>query len=193
MTGAIFGGLVALTVQARLFRREDRYRFNDLKRKKYVSLLVDAQAWLEEVSKAHSKFVTARSRKADNDPLLKRPPPVDVSDPAPLTRLAREVSLLGDDAVTAAATNLAEQIDDVDHIRARLIRVGVYAVTTPALEEAAGRSYNDDPDARTLNRSHDVIDEFFAAARVDLGVARPTWTRRLVRWLRSALMIDEAT
>src|SRR5688572_26786907 len=106
IAGAIIAGLVTLTTQSRLFRREDRYRFNDVKRDKYLRLLVGADTWLQQVRTAHRAHLIVKMREEGGDDDVRRPPPVDIRDPDALLKLAQEVSLLGDDTVVAAAINM---------------------------------------------------------------------------------------
>jgi hypothetical protein len=51
IAGAIVAGLIALTTQARLFRREDRYRFNEKKREKYAELMLTPGQWFGKMQR----------------------------------------------------------------------------------------------------------------------------------------------
>jgi hypothetical protein len=61
VSGAIFAYLKDLTVQRRSFGREDRYRFNDLKRERYAETLRDLEAWTKEL-RTRRKAVVANDR-----------------------------------------------------------------------------------------------------------------------------------
>jgi hypothetical protein len=173
VTGALIGGLITLFSQARSHRREDRFRFNDAKREKYAALYTGVDEWFIAVVEWYWHL---------SGESVKMEPPAPVGEPEGLRMLATEALLLGDSRVVRAASALKNQIDEVDRTRKAMALAGIGAFLTP--EGLRAHGLVEDPRRIALLRSMDVVNDFFHAARQDIGTDRANWLARSVQRVR---------
>jgi hypothetical protein len=84
VAGTIIGGLITLWAQGRAFRREDRYRFNDIKREKYSDVLTRLDA----------AFEALKLRNDDRERKLKKAHVPTLPYVDPIIRLGEQVIML---------------------------------------------------------------------------------------------------
>jgi hypothetical protein len=176
ISGAIIGGLVTLWGQARTFGREDRYRFNEIKREKYAAFYVAVEEWLRAINLHYLVLARNKGRPKRRTGLIGEEhvlpdTVVAAGDPAPLMRLGQEVRLLGNDSVEAAVQGILMAVERWDQFRLTMIAKGdeVIADEEPAV----------DPILVELLGDMGLLWRYFRAARIDLGTSRK---RRVLGW-----------